>query len=285
MLDVIVIGAGPAGTAAAVQLKRFGLKVIVLEKEEVGGLIRSANLVENYPGYPDGISGTDFAADLARQLCNHSIPVIYEEVVCAYRIGSVFAVRSSAAEYQSKSLVIASGTVPRVDKGIEIAEEVSDKVFNEVTYLQDFKCKTVAIIGAGDAAFDYALNLSQRNTVVILNRGDAVKCLPLLFQRCKQNPNITYLKDFRVKSIQPSAAAVIVKSESQNLCVDNVLFAIGREPQENFLSEELRLNGQSIAGYEIVGDVKNGMFRQTSIAVGDGVKSAMKVYSFIMGNI
>lgn len=148
------------------------------------------------------------------------------------------------------------------------------------------------IVGAGDAAFDYALNLSKRNIVTILNRGDSVKCLELLFNRAVNESRIEYRKGVVVREIKPGEGATRLEvrceaSGGQGIILfdaDYALFAIGRDPNRDFLSDEVRQHERELteAGrLYFVGDVKNELFRQVAIAAGDGLRAAMQIYSRI----
>jgi len=126
--EVAIIGAGPAGIAAAVQLKRYGIEPLVFEKGRIGGLLWNANLVENYPGFPEGISGPELVGKLEAQLRKASIDVIYEEVV---RLEEGFGLKTEGGSYTADIVVVASGTEPRRFPG-RISEEVEGRVFYEV---------------------------------------------------------------------------------------------------------------------------------------------------------
>jgi thioredoxin reductase len=200
--------------------------------------------------------------------------------------GGMFLVETPGRIYYSQVVVVASGTKPRRFTDFELPEEVRDKILYEIYPILRVKRKKIVIVGSGDAAFDYALNLGKNNEVVILNRGETVKCLPLLRERARVSPGITYCENTGVSRIM---------SDSQNrmllecmgpggiskLRAHFVVFAIGREPQLDFLSEKLRDNAgemESRGVLYLIGDVKNGPFRQTAIAVGDGIMAAMKIY-------
>ena len=130
--QVIIIGAGPAGLATAFQLKRYGVHPVVFEREQIGGLLRNANLVENYPGFPQGISGLELVDLFIRQSKNLGIDVTYEEVIeLDYELGS-FQVRTRRQSYASRLVVIATGTKPLHFKNLPIPDELADKVFYEV---------------------------------------------------------------------------------------------------------------------------------------------------------
>jgi thioredoxin reductase len=107
---VVVVGAGPAGIAAAIYLKRAGIDPLVFERDEVGGLLRNAHSVENYPGFPDGVSGQELVELLKRQLVRWRIDVRMEEVHKISREGDVFIVVSESGEVFAKSVIVATGT-------------------------------------------------------------------------------------------------------------------------------------------------------------------------------
>jgi len=155
----------------------------------------------------------------------------------------------------------------------------------------DVSAKTILIIGAGDAAFDYALNLSKQNRVFILNRSDIVKCLPLLKKRAEAQANITYLEQIKMESVylNPGGSLDVKcdqKSTTVNLTCDFLVAAIGREINLDVISENIRNRMESLSEngrLYLIGDVKNGIYRQTSIAVGDGVRAAMQVFKNVEG--
>ena len=277
--EVIVIGAGPGGTTAAIQLKRYGIPFILLEKERVGGLLWSANLVENYPGFPAGVSGPKLIGLIKKQMERIGVQVTFDSVTKLDLQNERFLVTTQHTQYFPRYVIVATGTkskpIPLV-----FPADVQNRIFSDVYHFLNEREKQIVIIGAGDAAFDYALNLTKnRNSVTILNRGRDVKCLGLLWERATAEQNIVYRAEAPVSAVAFDKLAnrleVRLKA-GESLFADYLLFAIGRIPQTDFLSEELF--DKNMDGLYFVGDVKNGLYRQAAIAAGDGLRFAMEIY-------
>jgi len=284
--NTAIIGAGPTGIAAGIQLKRYGISPIIFEKDKPGGLLRNANLVENYPGFPGGIAGTELASSFVKQLNKESIEVISENVTDISFDRELFIIKASEKTYNFRKLLIASGTKPIEFTDFKIQENVKDRILYEIYPILNETNKNIIIVGAGDAAFDYALNLGRNNKIVILNRGKKVKCLPLLEDRAAKLPAISIHNNTTITNIAENSRGMLrVKctncESTMNFDVHYLVFAIGRRPQFDFLSESVMSRRQELENRELLffaGDVKNGYYRQTSIAVGDGVMAAMKIY-------
>ncbi|MEE8418139.1 MAG: NAD(P)/FAD-dependent oxidoreductase [candidate division Zixibacteria bacterium] len=286
--NVVIIGAGPAGIAAALQFHRYGINPIILEKDKIGGLLRNADLVENYPGFPDGISGKDLALLFTTQLQN-TVDVIFEEVICLDFHEGLFLIETPERTFHSRLVLVGSGTRAREFSDIEIPENAKRKVFYEIHPILEEKGRRVIIVGAGDAAFDYALNLGHHNDITVLNRGDNESCLPLLRERAERSPAISYHKQTEISMIDgDSSGKLMIECKSPEgtlrFDADYLIFATGREPQLDFLSGNLKDNAGELEDRGLLyfaGDVKNGIFRQTSIAAGQGVMAAMKMFKKI----
>jgi len=291
----------------AIQLTRYGLAPLLLERRELGGLLWNANLVENYPGFPNGVRGEKLIGLMKRQMERIGVIVKREAVTNVDWQEDLFIVKTNHTTHNTQYVIVATGTKSKPLPNI-ISPEARERVFTEVWPLADVTGKQVVIIGTGDAAFDYGLNLSKnRNFVTILNRGETVKCLALLFERAAREPRIRYMagktvqqitinEEKPVEGIRPKvrqASAFDIQSEQGILRVvceaetfeaDHVVFAIGRVANRDFLSEEVRRREQELveAGrLYFAGDVKNELFRQVAIAAGDGLRTAMQIYSRI----
>jgi len=284
--DIVIIGAGPAGISAAIQLKRYGLEPVLLEKNEAGGLLRNAHRVENYPGFPDGISGTELVELFKKHLENAGIEVQYEKVLKLVHKKGIFVVKTDRKEITCRMVIIASGTRPRLFKGVFIPEEAEKDIFYEIYPIRQINDKKIVIIGAGDAAFDYALNLAEKNEVIILNKGQKVKCLPLLYERSMATKNITYLQNAHIKKIERSGDEWVLTCQNKvkewEMIVSHLVVAIGREPSLDFigkgLAKKLEILERSKQLY-LIGDVRNDIYRQTAISAGDGIRAAMGIYT------
>ncbi len=277
--EVTIVGAGPAGISAAVQLKRFGISAIVFEQHQIGGLVRNANKIENYPGFPTGITGMEFAKLLAEHVKQNSLDIRFEKVISLTFENDLFITQTTNKSYKSKFAIVASGTKPRLFNDFAIPDELIHKIFYEVAELNELRNKQIAIIGAGDAAFDYALNLARANTVTIINRSSQIKALEILQKRLAENPNITYKENLKPrKFFSHKNGIVILCTDSNNnehrIYADILIFAIGRKPNIDFVSS----SAQTADGIFFCGDVTNDRFRQIAIAIGDGIKVAMKIH-------
>ncbi|MFH1865672.1 MAG: NAD(P)/FAD-dependent oxidoreductase [Candidatus Eisenbacteria bacterium] len=283
-----IIGAGPAGIAAAVQLARHGVKPVVFEKGPPGGLLRTAWRVENFPGFPGGISGPDLAGLLAQQLRASGAELVGEEVTSLEREDGLLVCRTAAGALRFGAVIVASGTRPRPVTDIEVSEEAGERIFHEAGELRGVSDARIVVVGGGDAAFDYALGLSEENDVTILVRGSSARCLPLLESRSRSRERVTVKVQTQLTAVALEAGGRLrltsVSCSSggvrEDLDADYLVLAVGREPDDGFISEEVRLNASTLeARRELLfaGDVRSGIFRQASIAAGQGTHAAMKV--------
>ena len=287
--EVVIIGAGPSGLATALQLERYGIKPLIIEKDNIGGLLHNANLVENYPGFPGGIPGPELVNLIEQQVKAHEINILHGKVEKLNYSDERFEFLVSGRKFHSNLAVIATGTKPREFKEFDIPEIIQERVCYEVYPLLKLKNKQIAIVGAGDAAFDYGLNLAQENEIFILNRSRTISCLRLLKARADQNPRIHYSPETSIASISTKPAGGIILEcktplETRLLAVDYLVGAIGRDPNLDFISGqflEIAIQLENSGKLYYVGDVVNGLYRQTAIAVGDGILAAMKIYKYL----
>lgn len=288
---VAIIGAGPAGISCAVQLKRGGIDFLLFEKNQTGGLLRNANYVENYLGFDNGVSGMELVKKFRKNLENFDISPILSEVKKVVFADKLFHIETTKGLFTSEALVVSCGTRPK-KLDVPLDNSFNGEIFYEIADLdkKSFSDKTVAIIGAGDAAFDYAINLVNNYhvpKVVILNRNEKAKCIPLLEERALKFEQIRLLNNIQIENIEEINEKIVLYCMKTNnhydksiINTDCILAAIGRESCGDFLCDEI-LNDSAELQQEgllyFIGDATNDIYRQTSIAVGEGIKAAMQI--------
>lgn len=284
--DVVIIGAGPAGIAAAVQLRRQGIAPVIFEQEEVGGLLRNARMVENYPGFPQGISGPELVGLMRDHLGRNDVEMRRERAVSLDHRDGRFLLRTTAGGTICRVAVVASGTEARKIASLAIPDDIMDRVFYEVYPIRDVSYKNIAIIGAGDAAFDYALNLARQNEVILLARSAAARCNQRLWEGAASSLHISLMSGVRVRKVIGRAGKLLLSCShlrrpgETEVSVDYLVIAVGREPATHFFTRGLAEQSAYLtlsSRLHLIGDVRNGLFRQASIAVGNGVEAAMHI--------
>jgi len=292
--DVAVVGAGPAGVSASIYLKRAGFDVTLFEKNDVGGLLLNAYIVENYPGFPDGIEGKNLCKLMQKHLKKWGINSITKEVKKISIKGTNFLLETNDKKNEYKAVIIATGTKPKeldipIKKGL-----IGHKIFYEIKdLLPKIKADDICtVIGGGDAAFDYSLNLANKcSKINIVFRSKKPKCLSLLEEKVKKYSIIKILPLLVPRRIYEEKGKLVIilnhsEKNKENLKVDKIksdyiLIACGRNPDDKLLTKEFKKS--NIPGLYIAGDIRTGKFRQTGIAVGEGIYAAMCVESYLKG--
>lgn len=276
--DVIIIGAGPAGISAAIQLKRYGINFLILEKESAGGLLKNASLIENYPGFPKGITGLKLIGLFKKHLSELGIGIKKGNVIDVDFKKGFYSVKTEKNIYTSRNLIIASGTKP---KSFKFENSSNVKIYYDVYELFNIRNKEIAIIGGGDAAFDYAVSLSKNgNNISILHRGSKPACINALLKKVSLMKNISYFCNLHIKSLNKNKNKIVIGcGKNKSFEVDYLIAATGREPQLGFIKKEKKklfdkLKGESLF---LIGDVKNEIYRQATISIGDGILAAMRI--------
>ena len=292
--DVIVIGGGPAGMSAALNLKRMGKSVIILEKEAFGGQIATSPRVENIPGFKE-ISGLDFSNLFFDQLLELEVEFELEEVLEVKKDDNLFHVKTNYNEYESKAVVIAAGVTHR-HMGIPREEELVGKGVSYCAVCDGafFKDKDVAVIGDANSALQYALNLTNYcNKVYLCMLFDRFFADSILINRVLKNDKIIITKQISLLEFLGEDELTGLRFENTQtheevkFDVSGVFIAIGQVPHNDLYKDLVELDRGYIVtdsfmktktpGLYAVGDCTKKAYRQVSTAVADGLVAAVSI--------
>jgi len=289
MSDVAIVGAGPAGLTAAIYLARNDVDATLMDRSLVGGLARNANLIEDYPGFPEGISGPELCGRLESQLTNIGVLVIDRDVEEISRSGTTFVIRTNAGSLESKTMIVATGTRPE-ELAVKGADKAAERIFYEVAEMDGLAAgERIAIIGGGEAALDYALTLHGLGcSPEVFCRGAVVKTNPRLMARFAQAAIPLYLNSSLAEVRLVRDSLELSFSDGARHRSDRILAALGRTPSLPKLGEGMpeKLavgeNGQTqVPGFFLAGDVRRGRDRHFATAVGDGMRAAMLARQYL----
>lgn len=289
MYEVLIIGAGPAGMTAAIYAARAGYKTVILEHGVPGGQAATTDMIENYPGFPEGIAGPELMMKFFEQTQTFGVEMIYEQVQSMDLTGDIKRITTDKQTIESKTVVIASGAKPRT---LGVANEGRLRG-RGVSYCATcdgffFKDQPVAVVGGGDTAVEEAMYLTKMcSNVTLIHRRDELRANKLAQSRALANKKLNILYDTLVDEIVGDEKVSQLKlrnkktDETSTLDVNGVFIFVGYLPNDAFLPPELEVNKQgyiitddematNIPGVFAVGDVRQKKLRQVTTAVGDG---------------
>jgi thioredoxin reductase (NADPH) len=299
--EVIIIGGGPAGLTAGLYTARAGLKSLLIERGAFGGQILNAPLVENYPGFPEGISGAELGTLMHQQAAKYGLKTLTAEVT-GVKAGKTHRVITSKGSFEAKAVIIAAGSDYH-KLGIPGEETL---VGHGVSYCATcdgffFRQREVAVVGGGDAAITDALELTQHATrVYVIHRRGQLRAGEVLQKRAKAQPKIKFIWDTIVEEIVGGEVVKALKlrnvktGKSSTLEVAGVFVAVGLKPNSRQFADIVKLSqtghivtdermASSVPGFFAAGDVRQNSARQIASAVGDGATAALAVFSYLKG--
>jgi len=290
MREVVVVGAGPAGVSSAIYLKRHGVDVELIEKDEVGGLALNAHCIEDYPGLLAGKSGREFGADLEGQLARQGVAVTSDEVPHITKDQNGFALHGLRKRYESKCVILATGTSPkRVDA--RLVGDLSDRLSYEVKGVPE-GYGSVVVIGAGEAALDYALSLERLGyDVAVLCRSGEPRSNRDLLEKVQLSNRVRILNNVCIDEIVAGEDHLMVTCrDRESIDCAFAVCAIGREANLPSIGAgtikrlEVRADGRTnVLGLFVAGDARRGRERHIATAVGDGVQAAVMAAECLEG--
>lgn len=295
MYDSIIIGAGPAGMTAAIYLARANKKVLIIEKETIGGQISSSPLVENYPGY-EGISGSVLANNMYNQVDKLGVDIELDEVTDIIP-GKLHTVKTLDNEFKTRTVIIATGVKYRL-LGLENEIEL---IGNGIHFCVScdgafYKGKHVAVIGGGNTGIINALALADMcEKVYLIQDKDKLTGEKILQDKLKQKVNVEVITNSVVSKIigDDKLEKIIIKNgkKENEIIVDGMFISIGLMPQSDFLKGIIDLDKFNYAvsfdtktkidGIFVAGDIRTKPFRQITTAVNDGTTSALYALEYL----
>jgi len=292
--DVIIIGGGPAALSAAIYTCRALLKTVILEKRYVGGQLLGTELIENYPGFPDVISGVDLTQRMEAQAKRFGLEIKYEEVSKLELIDGLKIVTTDTDKYASHMVILASGADPK-KLGIPGEEEFYGRGVSYCATCDGafFRNKDVAVVGGGDSALTEAIFLTKyARTVQIIHRRDAFRATKIYQDEAFSNQKINVIFNTLIESIygKEKVEGIITQSvltkEKKSIACNGVFIFVGSVPNTGFLGNLLCVDAgchietnihmeTAIEGLYAVGDVRKWSYRQIATGVGEGVIAAI----------
>lgn len=307
--NIVIIGSGPAGHTAAIYTARAGLKPVMFEGfylGPAGGQLMTTTDVENYPGFPEGITGPELMMAFRKQSEKFGTKIFTEDVKNVDFSSHPFIVRSDKKEVKAHSIIIATGAnAKRLDipgardgefwqKGVT-ACAVCDGA------MPIFRDKDLYVVGGGDTAVEEATYLTKfAKHVYLVHRRDTLRASKIMAERALKHPKITVIWDSVIKEVKGDQIvnAVVIENlktqHTETKEAGGLFFAIGHEPNTQFLEGQVQLeenryitishgaSGTNIPGVFAAGDVHDHVYRQAVTAAGSGCRAALEAERWLL---
>jgi len=299
MYDVIIVGSGPAGLTAAIYTSRANLKTLILAGSKWGGQLMLTTVIENYPGFPQGILGQELMGNMRKQATRHGAQIIETDFKQANFNKKPFVISSGEKTYEGKSVIIATGADTR---WLNIPGE-KEKIGRGVSTCAPcdgpfFRNKNVIVVGGGDAAMEEALDLTNfANSVTLVHRRDAFRASKIMQDRVKDNPKIKVIFNTEVTQILGESKVEGIKlkdnktTKVSQMPIDGVFVAIGHIPNSGvFKGIETDTEGYikvfghaktNVEGVFVAGDVHDKHYQQAITAASFGCMAALEVERYL----
>lgn len=299
MIDVAIIGGGPAALGAALYAARSGMSVTVFEKKFVGGQAATTYEIDNYLGFTDAPSGSALAEKMQEHVSKFGVKFRYNEVKALDLSGDVKKIFTAKKEFEAKSVILAMGASP-ARLSVPGEEELSGRGVSYCATCDGmfFKDKTVCVAGGGNTAVEDAIYLAPiAKKVYIIHRRDTFRASPLLVERLKKFDNVECLMESRVTSIsgEDKVEELVVEHNSgtkTQLPTDALFVAVGTVPASRLVSdkaicdeygfivtdEDMRT---SLKGVFAAGDIRKKSLRQVITAVADGATAGEEAAKYV----
>jgi thioredoxin reductase (NADPH) len=292
---VIVIGSGPAGLTAALYTARAMLNPLVISGSELGGQISITNEVENYPGFPEGITGPELVEFMQKQAEKFGARVLIDEVTeVNFKDGPPFSIKTHGDTFEAEAVIVCVGAAPH-RLGVPGEEEMIGRGVSFCATCDGFffRDKDVVVVGGGDSAMEEALFLTRfASSIKVIHRRDELRAGETLKKRAFANEKINFIWDTVVEEIVGDGKVEAVRTrnvktdETSEFATDGVFIYIGHYPNTSIFEGQLEMDERkylitdkhmatSAPGVFAAGEVQDPTFRQVATSVGQGCAAAM----------
>jgi thioredoxin reductase (NADPH) len=302
--STIIIGSGPAGLTAALYTARANMRPLLIEGIEAGGQLMLTTLVENYPGYRDGIMGPDLMAEMRAQAAKFGADLVQDHVTSVDLCEQPFLVRTSDTEYLAKTVILATGASARL-LGLPAERTLMGHGVSTCATCDGyfFRNEPIAVVGGGDSAMEEAVFLTKFATkVTVVHRRDTLRASKIMQEKARANPKIEWRLNSIVDDIvdggKGQVTAMVLRDvktgETSELPVNAVFVAIGHTPNTSLFRGQLEMDANgyiithdgtktSIPGVFACGDVQDHVYRQAVTAAGTGCMAALDAERYLDG--
>ena len=298
--EVIIIGGGPAGLTAGLYTSRSRFNTLLIEIGLLGGQMTTTEVIENYPGFPQGINGDELSRLMEEQAKRFGLEVVSQEVVEVKLEGERKLVKTDESTYLCEALIICTGTEYR-KLGIPGEKEFTGKGVSYCATCDGafFKDSQIVVVGGGDSALTEALFLTKfAKELIIIHRRDALRGTKIYQERVLSNPKIKMLWNSVVQKIKGDSIvrSIVIKNvktgEINEFNTEGVFLFVGFSPRTQFLKNLITLDEAgyivtdencetSIKGIFAAGDCRKRLLRQIATAVGDGATAAFATEKYL----
>jgi len=292
--DIIILGTGPAGLAAALYAARADLKPLLLTGTEIGGQAALTDRIENYPGFPEGVGGAELADLFQKNAERFGARLEYDTATEVDLSRRPFTIKTYSKEFQARTLIITTGASPN-KLNVPGEKELRGKGVSYCATCDGwfFKEKEVAVVGGGDSALEEAIFLTRyAKTVTIIHRRDELRAGAILQKRANNNPKISFIWNSVVEEIQGSEGVERLKlknvkdGSTEIFNTSGIFIFIGHSPNTQMFKGQLEIDKlgylivdplmrTNVAGVFAAGEVCDAHFRQVITSAGMGAAAAI----------